>query len=346
MTNAASGFKNTDNVNSVQFNDPANEIPGAFTPTGLQNSESVGSVTLTYGAGGLAATSAAGATSTITPSAATGGSFAPANYNITYTPGTLTVTTAALSITANDDTKAYGDTKTYGAGSTNFTSIGLQNTETIGTVTITDTSSGGVAGANVGDYPLTPSAATGGTFTPGNYAVTYHAGTLTVQPALTITTQGAASLSNYLGSASTVQFVAKDSNSNILGTAEIVLTTSGGAFTNVIGVPANTATVSLKPRFYLRKKFPVSVTGNGVTLNLSGVSFLGGDANNDNQVQGLDYAWLRAYWGESGPVAGKDTNGNSVMDAADFPDLNGDGIIDALDYNILKDGWYNAGDEE
>jgi len=125
------------------------------------------------------------------------------------------------------------------------------------------------------------------------------------------------------------------------------MTISGGAFTNVIGVPANTATVSLKPRFYLRKKFPVTITGNGVTLNLNGVSFLGGDANSDNQVDGTDYAWLRSLWGTtSTSTLTYDINGDTVIDSADFPDLNGDGIIDALDYNILKDGWYNAGDEE
>jgi hypothetical protein len=67
----------------------------AFTPTGLQNGETVGSVTLTYGAGGLLATSPAGSTSTITPSAAMGGTFNTANYNISFMAGTLTVTQAS-----------------------------------------------------------------------------------------------------------------------------------------------------------------------------------------------------------------------------------------------------------
>src|SRR5207247_11455221 len=139
--------------------------------------------------------------------------------------------------------------------------------------------------------------------------------------ALTISTQGAHSLTNYLGSTNIVKVVAKDSASNILGTAELVVNVSGGAFTNIIGVPANTATISLKPRFYLRKKFTVSITGNQVTLDLSGTTFVGGDANGDNQVDGTDYAWLRTLWGRTSNST-YDINGDGVINAADFPDLN------------------------
>ena len=48
---------------------------------------------------------------------------------------------------------------------------------------------GGVSTAGIGSYPITPSAATSGTFTPGNYSIIYStAGTLTVGAAtLTIT---------------------------------------------------------------------------------------------------------------------------------------------------------------
>src|SRR5439155_24048150 len=72
----------------------------AFTATGLQNSETVGSVSLTA-SGGTAATDAAGSY-TITPSAAAAGTFNANNYTITYQTGTLTVNKATLDITAND----------------------------------------------------------------------------------------------------------------------------------------------------------------------------------------------------------------------------------------------------
>jgi len=61
-----------------------------FTSSGLQNGETIGSVTLTY-AGGYNATDSAG-NYTITPSAATGGNFTASNYALTYANGTLTVT--------------------------------------------------------------------------------------------------------------------------------------------------------------------------------------------------------------------------------------------------------------
>ncbi|QWD79425.1 autotransporter-associated beta strand repeat-containing protein [Polynucleobacter sp. MWH-Spelu-300-X4] len=93
----------------------------------------------------------------------------------------VTISARALTITANNDSKTYGTAKTYGAGSTAFTSTGLQNSETIGSVTITDTNGGGLATANAGGtYALTPSVATGGTFTTSNYSITYTAGGLTV----------------------------------------------------------------------------------------------------------------------------------------------------------------------
>jgi hypothetical protein len=130
------------------------------------------------------------------------------------------------------------------------------------------------------------------------------------------------------------------------------------AFTITIGVPAGTKTVSLKPRFYLRKLFTFDLplpTENTAPINLSGVLFLGGDADSNNQVEGTDYAWLRYWWGKflagwtaavGTDVTDYDVNGDGKLDANDFPDLNGDGIINSLDYNILKDGWYKAGDAE
>ncbi|NNT72034.1 T9SS sorting signal type C domain-containing protein [Flavobacterium sp. IMCC34852] len=150
----------------------------AFGSVGLQNGESIGTVTLTYGSGALASTDAVGSTSTITASAATGGTFTASNYSITYTSnsGTLTVTAAPLTITADNASKCFGTT--YALGTSAFTSSGLQNSETIGSVTLS--SSGAASGAAVGTYAITPSSATGGTFTASNYNITYTDGTLSV----------------------------------------------------------------------------------------------------------------------------------------------------------------------
>jgi autotransporter-associated beta strand protein len=64
----------------------------AFVPTGLVNGELVGSVTITYGAGRLAADLAQVYTGSVVPSAATGGTFTASNYSISYTAADLTVT--------------------------------------------------------------------------------------------------------------------------------------------------------------------------------------------------------------------------------------------------------------
>ena len=69
----------------------------AFTSSGLQNSETIGSVTIAYGTAG--ATTGDGNTvgvyaSQVTPSVATGGTFTASNYSISYVAGSITVTQA------------------------------------------------------------------------------------------------------------------------------------------------------------------------------------------------------------------------------------------------------------
>jgi hypothetical protein len=155
----------------------------AFTPSGLQNGQTIGTVTIAYGTGAAATAAVATYTGSVTPSAATGGTFTANNYDITYATGNIIVGKANLTITANDVNKTYGATLTGGAGSTAFTSSALQNSETIGSVTIAY-GSGAASNAAVGTYSnaVTPSAATGGTFNTNNYNISYAAGDITVNP--------------------------------------------------------------------------------------------------------------------------------------------------------------------
>lgn len=168
---------------SVTANDHSPKIYGStvtftgteYTSTGLVNAETVGTVTL-VSAG--AAPGAPVAVYAITPSGATAnGPFLPSNYTITYINGTLPVTQAPLTIKANDANKTGGDTFTP-TGTAFTTPVAPQNGETVGSVTIT--SPGATTTATAGTYALTPSSATGGTFTPSNYAITYTPGALTV----------------------------------------------------------------------------------------------------------------------------------------------------------------------
>ncbi len=106
------------------------------------------------------------------------------NYTLTQLTLSANITVRSLTITANNVSKVQGVFLSGGAGSTAFTSSGLQNSETIGSVSITYGSAGSTTGDGniVGVYAsqVTPSAATGGTFTAGNYSISYVAGSITV----------------------------------------------------------------------------------------------------------------------------------------------------------------------
>src|SRR5258705_9860863 len=87
------------------------------------------------------------------------------NYSITFvTSANGTITTRGLTIIANSTSKVYGTTLTF-AG-TEFGTTGLQGGETVGSVTLTSTGAAAAATVARSPYNITPSAATGGTFTP------------------------------------------------------------------------------------------------------------------------------------------------------------------------------------
>jgi hypothetical protein len=151
-------------------------------------------VTLGGSPAGTVATAAVGTGKavTVTGYALTGAD--NANYSVTQpTDVTVNITQAALSITADNESKTFGNTVSSGSGKTAFSSSGLQNSETIGSVTLTY--AGGYNATDAaGTYNIVPSAATGGTFTASNYAITYANGTLTVTAiAPTVTTGSAGS---------------------------------------------------------------------------------------------------------------------------------------------------------
>jgi hypothetical protein len=102
-------------------------------------------------------------------------------YTLTQPSFTASITVRALTITANDVNKLFGETLSGATGSTAFTSSGLQNGQTIGSVTIAY-GTGAASGDAVGTYSgqVTPSAATGGTFSASNYSITYVSGAINV----------------------------------------------------------------------------------------------------------------------------------------------------------------------
>jgi len=277
-----------------------------FTSGGLQNGETIGSVTLAVSGNGGAATAAVGSY-TITPSAATSGTFNAANYTITYSTGTLTVSMAALTITANNQTKTYGQTVTFGSGSSQFTSSGLQNGETIGSVTLA--CSGGAVNAAVSSspYTITPSAATGGTFTAANYTITYNTGTLTVnKAALSITANAQSKVYGAtvtFGSGSTLFTPSGLQNSETVGTVTLAVSGSGGTAAAAVGSYTLTPSASTGGTF-TAANYTITYNTGTLTVNTKTLTVT---ANNRSKTYGATVTFAGSEFTTAGLV-----NGNTV----------------------------------
>ncbi len=162
-----------------------------FTTSQLSVTGGVGgqTVALTGGTGTSSAPDVntyAGSTLTGLTASVTGGSIS--NYQLPTT-GALTITPAALTVTASPQSRTYGSTTglVLGSGETvDYTTSGLVGGQTIGSVTLTGTAAATSATTNAGTLvnAITPSAATGGTFTPADYAITYAQGNVIINPAL------------------------------------------------------------------------------------------------------------------------------------------------------------------
>jgi hypothetical protein len=157
-------------------------------PPGFEVSQTAG------GASGYAATQTVGAAGTVATTTvylrlASGTSAGTYSGNVVCssagaTSSSLTVPDSDvlpkdLTISANNRTKPFGTTLSLGAGQSDFSATGLVAGETIGSVTLAATG-GTSANDAAGPYFIYPSDATGGTFSPSNYNITYSEGQLTV----------------------------------------------------------------------------------------------------------------------------------------------------------------------
>ncbi|TBX66369.1 hypothetical protein EZL74_11000 [Flavobacterium silvisoli] len=265
----------------------------AFTSSGLQNGETIGSITTA--STGAVNTAAVGSYS-IVPSSATAGTFNAANYNITYNNGTLTVNTAALSITANNGSKTYGQTYTVGSGSTAFTSSGLQNGETIGSITIAST--GAVSTAVVGSYSIIPTAATAGTFNASNYSITYNNGTLTVNAAsLSITANNG---SKTYGQTYTVGSGSTDFTSSGLQNGEtvgsITIASTGAVNTAAVGSYSIVSSSAVGGTFDAAN-YNITYNNGTLTVNAAALSIT---ADNASKCEGTTYTFGTTAFTSSG----------------------------------------------
>jgi len=259
----------------------------AFSSNGLQNSEGIGSVTLTY-AGGYNSSDLAG-NYTITPSAATGGNFTASNYGISYGNGTLTVTAVAPSaptitgITSGDgqlsvaftaptssggasisDYKYSLDGGTYvSAGTTSSPLVisGLSNgVEYVVTLKAVNSAGDGSTSNGVSGTPEAPSSPTiTVSGISGALATTY--GTVSAERSFTVS--GAALTGDLTVTAPTGVEIA---------------TTSGGSFGGSVVLTASSGSVS-STTVYARLKATASVTGSYNSVNFT---VTGGGATQSN----------------------------------------------------------------
>lgn len=144
-----------------------------FTTIGLQNSETIGSLTVTYNTGNLPTDAVNTYANAVTPSAATGGSFTPANYNIQYNTGRVIVNKAKLIITANNKTRGFGEPNPlFDAIYSGFRNG--ENTTSLSALPIFVTTA--TISSRLGRYPISPQAAMA-----QNYEFEYVDGTLTIE---------------------------------------------------------------------------------------------------------------------------------------------------------------------
>ena len=100
-------------------------------------------------------------------------------------------------------------------------------------------------------------------------------------------------------------------------------------------IPDGVTHVSAKTAWHLRKKITATDTGNGQLtadfIHSGGTRLRGGDLNNTNSVNILDYSILaNAYAGPYDPAA----------------DITGDGVIGWGDFGETGSNWFQVGDEE
>ncbi len=234
-----------------------------FSAVGLQNGQTVGSVTLAVtGNGGAVNAPVSGSPYTITPSAATGGTFNANNYTLTYNTGTLTITPASLTVTATG-LLTYGDDPTNAMYFPQYAP--LQGTDTVAVITgSADFSTDATATNYVGTNYLAHVADTG-TLTAANY--TFVAGpdgilTITNRP-LTVTNVVANDKVYDTTPAATLDFSGAGLDGLVNGDdASVSLVTS-----NAVGVFAN------------------KNVGNGKTVTISGLFTTGDLGTNYSLIQ-------------------------------------------------------------
>jgi hypothetical protein len=237
-----------------------------FTTSGLVNSDSVSSVSLSSTGAGASAT-VAGSPYTVTINSAQGSGLS--NYTISYVNGSLTVSPKALTITADADanaangqtafSKSYGQTLTF-AGS-EFTTSGLVNGDTVTSVSLASPGAAATATVAGSPYQVTINNAQGSGLT--NYMINYVYGTLTITKDGTTTTGTLSAASLSFGQTLTV-------TATVTGTAP-----GSGTPTGLVDFYDTTTATDLGPVSLSSGMASVNVADLPVGTNTLTLSYLG-----------------------------------------------------------------------
>ena len=135
----------------------------------------------------------------------------------------------------------------------------------------------------------------------------------------------------------TFRFRSNDGVMNFTSSASLTPSAPGAASGTFAlnHVPAGAYTVSVKGTKWLQSNVPVTVSAAAPAALT--VSLTGGDANNDNRVDVLDFGVLVNSYDSS------QSDPNSDYDAT--ADFNCDGLVDVLDFGILVNAYGLQGDE-
>ena len=173
----------------------------------------------------------------------------------------------------------------------------------------------------------------------GDYAVVVHnaAGSVTSLVArLTVLSLGVVTgrveLEAFVGTQRIVTFLATDQRGSILKTWNLPLVfTSSVALYTLPDVPLAAVGLSAKTEWTLRQKLPLVFALEHATVDFQGDKALpGGDFDDSNTCDMLDYFILAGAWYTHDPTA----------------DIDGNGRVDLDDYFLLAFHWYAHGDPE
>ncbi len=107
----------------------------------------------------------------------------------------------------------------------------------------------------------------------------------------------------------------------------IVIDSSGNSQNNLSGlVVGQSYDFKLKVNYFLTKVLRNVVFSENMTLDFGALR--GGDLNNDNIVNGLDFTYLVNKWTQNDPIA----------------DINKDGTVNNADFVVIDANWFMQGD--